>query len=670
MQHRTRTPLAFIVLGIIAIALTIWFGQPLIPGIRGTRWADPAIRGAVAGALLALWLLVWLLRLALRHWRHKRLITYLLQHADRSEHGDGEARKKKRGSWWHRRNDAVATGSGAAFQDEDDFGGISSAPWGSPEQQHAEVREHFKGTLWAARKVRAENGRRQSLMDLPWFLVMGTSDAGKGQFLENAGLPFPMAEVQAQNPINGSGSSRDCQWWFHQQAVFIEASGRLVSQHSIAENDYGDWIELLNFLSGLPSGPLMRGVLLLVNVQQLLDDQLREQEIDILLARMSELRERLGDQLHFQLVLTHMDTIAGFSDSFEQASPAFRHQYWGIPIQQDGETDLEYAPRLSKAWDDLLRRLDSTLTERLQAEPELDLRVSAFAFINQLQHLKGHLIELINRLFDSQPSLPQLGAVFFSSSTQRSAQQDWLSSELCQLLDISGQLPALDPDLPRGYFVRGPIHQYAIPTATIGKLPGPGRRMLRKAMLATLFAATALPLLSWSYNVIQNQRLIQSLQQQIGSAQTSRPQAGGQTPEAVEMLPYLNALAAASRVFPDYAPMLLRTGLYQGNRLGSASKLAYQRALRNQWLPALTLSLETSLLAGKASRAERRRTASLYSSLDDPDNLDLDGFRAWFQQDWQHLPENSRQELSTHLEILLHLRLSPQSIDYSLARRR
>lgn len=665
MPQRSRTSIALTVLGIIAIAVVIWFGQPLLPGIRGTRWADPLSRAAVAGALLGLWLLLWVIRRLSRHRRHRKLIKYLLAHADSS---DTHPQHKQRRGWWRRRNDAVKVdGDGVAYQDNDHFGCVSSAPWGSPEQQQSEVREHFKGTLWAARTVRSDSGKKHSMMDLPWFLVIGNHGAGKGQFLENANLMFPMAEVQAQNPIRGSGSSRDCQWWIHQDAVLIEAAGRLVSQDSIAEDDQGDWLALLRFLEYMPTGPLLHSVLILVNTENLLDNDLREREIDILRGRMDELREHLGEQLRFQLILTHMDAIAGFSDSFEQASPAFRHQYWGIPIQQDD--DAEYGPRLDQAWDDLLRRLDSSSMERLQAEPELHNRVAAFAFINQLGHLKGHLLELVNQLFDSQSSLPRLSAVFFSSATQTPARQDWLSGELKQLLSIDGQLPALDPDLPRGYFVRGPIHQYAIPAAAIPPPPSRTRRALRKSLLALILAATTLPLLSWSYNLLQNRQLIATLHQHISDATRFRRQNAGQSADAVAMLPYLDSLLAASQVFPAYAPLLLKTGLYQGDRLGSASKLAYQRALRNQWLPALTLSLETALLTGNTGGADRRRTARLYSALDDPDRLDLDAFRAWFQQHWQQQPEHSRQALMGHLDTLLHLRLQPQTIDYSLARR-
>ena len=668
MKNRSSLGILLTLLGIIGIAVVIWFGQPLIPGLRGTRWASPGSRSAVAGTLLGLWLLGWFIHRLIRHLRHRKLIKYLLLHADSK---DTHPNHKQRHGWWRRRNDAVSVDStGIAFASNNDFGGISSAPWGSPEQQQAEVREHFKGTLWAARTVRCNNGKRRSLMDLPWFLVLGSHDAGKGQFLEHAGLLFPMAEVQAQNPIHGSGSSRDCQWWIHQDAVLIEVAGRLISQDSIAEDDQGDWLALLRFIKQLPSGPLVGSVLLLVNTETLLEVDRREQEIDTLNSRMAELREHLGEQLQFQLVLTHMDAIAGFSDSFEQASPAFRHQYWGIPLPRHNDANLEYAPQLHRAWDDLLRRLDSSAMERLQAEPELDNRIAAFAFLNQMGHLKSILLELITRLFDSQPSLPPLRAVFFSSATQTPARQDWLSGELNQLLAINGRLPALNPELPRGYFVRGPVHQYAIPAATILSPPGRARRLARKLLLALIFAAAVLPVLSWSYNLIQNQRLIATLQQRINSAATFRKQTSGQSLDAAAMLPYLNALLAATRVFPAYAPLLLKTGLYQGNRLGNASKLAYQRALRNQWLPALTLSLKTVLLTGKASRAERRRAARLYSTLDDPDRLDLDAFRAWFQQHWQQLPDDTRQALTAHLDTLLHLRLQPQTIDYSLVRRR
>jgi len=228
-----------------------------------------------------------------------------------------------------------------------------------------------------------------------------------------------MAEVQAQNPIRGSGSSMDCDWWFHHSAVLIEAPGRLLAQGSIARDDHQDWDRLLGFLGGLPSSPAISGILLLVNARNLLDPELLEQETQALSQRITELRDALGEDIGFLLVLTHMDSIAGFSESFEQASPIFRHQYWGIPLDPATTAEHEYGPAIATGWDDLIERLDSSSIERSQAEPLRDRRIAGFAFPSQLSRFKPRLLDLIEQLFDSHSQIPRLNGVYFSSATQQ-----------------------------------------------------------------------------------------------------------------------------------------------------------------------------------------------------------------------------------------------------------
>lgn len=58
---------------------------------------------------------------------------------------------------------------------------------------------------------------------LPWYLVIGESGSGKTTAIKNAGLSSPFAEVSRTSGLSGT---RNCDWWFFEQAVLLDTAGR------------------------------------------------------------------------------------------------------------------------------------------------------------------------------------------------------------------------------------------------------------------------------------------------------------------------------------------------------------------------------------------------------------------------------------------------------------
>ena len=79
------------------------------------------------------------------------------------------------------------------------------------------------------------NGR--FLYELPWYTIIGAPGSGKTTALRNAGLRFPLADQMGEQAVRGVGGTRNCDWWFTDQAVLIDTAGRFVTQDSDAAND-------------------------------------------------------------------------------------------------------------------------------------------------------------------------------------------------------------------------------------------------------------------------------------------------------------------------------------------------------------------------------------------------------------------------------------------------
>ena len=78
-------------------------------------------------------------------------------------------------------------------------------------------------------------GSRKRLAAMPWYMFIGPPGAGKTTALLNCGLKFPLADASVgAQPLKGVGGTRNCDWWFTDDAVLIDTAGRYTTQDSQA----------------------------------------------------------------------------------------------------------------------------------------------------------------------------------------------------------------------------------------------------------------------------------------------------------------------------------------------------------------------------------------------------------------------------------------------------
>ena len=68
------------------------------------------------------------------------------------------------------------------------------------------------------------------LLNLPWYVIIGPPGSGKSTALRNAGLKFPLEQSYGESALKGVGGTRDCDWWFTDQAVLLDTAGRYTTQ--------------------------------------------------------------------------------------------------------------------------------------------------------------------------------------------------------------------------------------------------------------------------------------------------------------------------------------------------------------------------------------------------------------------------------------------------------
>jgi len=114
-----------------------------------------------------------------------------------------------------------------------------------PSAEALQLRERFEEAVAALKQKRK---RGHSLYDLPWYVIVGAPGSGKTTALVNSGLNFPLEQRSGRGSLRGVGGTRNCDWWFTDEAVFLDTAGRYLTQDSDAASDSAGWSEFLALL--------------------------------------------------------------------------------------------------------------------------------------------------------------------------------------------------------------------------------------------------------------------------------------------------------------------------------------------------------------------------------------------------------------------------------------
>jgi type VI secretion system protein ImpL len=101
-----------------------------------------------------------------------------------------------------------------------------------PSAEAAKLRERFEEATAALTRKPGH-----SLYDLPWYVFIGAPGSGKTTALVNSGLKFPSDQRGSKAAVRGVGGTRNCDWWFTDEAVFLDTAGRYTTQDSDAASD-------------------------------------------------------------------------------------------------------------------------------------------------------------------------------------------------------------------------------------------------------------------------------------------------------------------------------------------------------------------------------------------------------------------------------------------------
>lgn len=534
------------------------------------------------------------------------------------------------------------------------------------DEEVTELGRKFEDALQKLKRARAAGKRDKCyLYELPWYVIIGAPGSGKTTALLNSGLKFPLSDRPGRHTVQGVGGTRNCDWLFADEAIFIDTAGRYTTQDSHQPVDEAAWKGFLDLIKKHRPRRPINGVLVTMSMSDLLqgDEQTRSRHAMDVRQRIQELYAVFKVRFPVYMLFTKCDLVSGFTDFFAELSTEGRAQVWGETFAGDDSTPIEdHLLSYGNSFDALMKRLSQGSFRRIQEERDMQRRAQILDFPQQMALLKSGLMTFLSEAFSTSryDTEPLLRGIYFTSGTQEGTPIDRVLGRLADAYGFDRQRQPVFSGRGKAFFITRLLKEVVIPEATLtGVDPGieRRRRWLQRALYGCLLALVVSMSALWTVSYLRNKSAIQEVNHHIDRLQTAVRGARGVRP----LLARLDDLKAAHDVYQERS-VWMRFGLYQGEKLQSEITRTYRQLLTGELLPLIQSRLEQRLRLGArtAQSVDAQVIYELlksYLMLGQPDKLEPEHVGAIISREWERSYSREPQVLSdliAHTHVLLN----------------
>ncbi len=550
----------------------------------------------------------------------------------------------------------------------------SSIVSGQTLEEMQQIGERFLHALATLKKLKFKGrGKNKALYELPWYIIIGPPGSGKTTALINSGLEFPLEEQFGKGALHGVGGTRNCDWWFTNDAVLIDTAGRYTTQDSHKVIDSSAWEGFLALLKKHRRRRPINGAIIAISLQDLLTQTEEERAIHAktIRARIDELMEKLEIRFPIYLMFTKCDLVSGFSEFFEDMGKNERDQVWGISLPNAAEysqsPDFDF---LEKEYKSIITRLYERALWRVHQERDVRRRGMIQGFPQQMENLENILDQFVRQAFIKNRFRyqPYLRGVYFTSGAQDGTPIDRLMSSVSSNFGFNREVMAPPMSQGRSYFLGQLFREVIFPES---ELVGSNRRyeMLiiwsKRSAYAGMVGIAIVLSVVWADSFTRNEAYMSEVESYIAEFNEAKNRHNLRSGNIYSTLSTLNALAKASVVYDqEQHPWLSALGMYDA-RVDDAANQAYHSQLKTLFLPKLIKQLESHLKRGHRG-GDLYNTFRTYVMFHKLEHMDKQLVKNWFSGQWKNELEGQatkKQELSAHLNNLLDLELQPVELD-------
>ncbi len=433
-----------------------------------------------------------------------------------------------------------------------------------------------------------EGSRRgeAALYSLPWYVIVGPPGAGKTTALKHSGLVFPFLDA-AGGGVRGVGGTRNCDWWFTNEAILLDTAGRYTTE----TEDHDEWVAFLEQLNKYRPEKPINGIIVAVSVNELLDanEEAIQATASKVRARIDEMQDTLKMTLPVYVLFTKIDLVSGFVEFFSDLKKSERGMPWGATFRLDA-SKAEPGKMFDEEFGTLVERLHQRGIRRMNVERSRAVKEKIYQFPLEFAAIKRNLADFMAAAFAPATAQnarnPILRGFYFTSGTQEGKPLERVVGAMGRAFGLK---VAEDEEAPakegKSYFLKDVFTGIIFPDQTIAAVTEAElrRRRLRTIAIAAAAALVALVLMVPAIFAFLNNRQLVADTRRVsagaGAADWSKP---------TDAVGTLDALRVHLEMLNDWEnhgpPISYGWGMYQGSRLYEPTKNQYVSSLRTGFL--------------------------------------------------------------------------------------
>lgn len=470
---------------------------------------------------------------------------------------------------------------------------------------------------------------------LSFLLITGKTHQGKTTLLEQAGLTRQMLSDD-----NGAAL------FYNTEGIVLELSQTWLNRSETLLTT------ALKHINQSIAGVKITGLVLCIDGSELLmaePHQLIEQA-----KQHSQLLERfgsaLGHRIYTALLITKLDTFAGFYEFFQTDHETELKKPLGFCFAEGNDRKL-FMAHYQRQFDKLLETLSQQLIGKLHPARSTIKRTLIREFPQQLASLRVPLQAIIQSI---SPRLFQLQGVYLTSARQGGITIDRINQKIRHdyALAIQDQFP--QSNNYKAFFIHGALE--ALQTQTKRVIPLFSRT--HKILTTLLAATTAISLTLVLHQYIKTSRQIEKTSEQLHAYETLNQQEN-------QRMAALSALSRAETLLNGISTKKTLSSSLQSvkNHLHDKN----QQALHDAFLPDLVNALQKTLANSNASLPVRYQALKIYLMLGDPSHFQKQHVLAWFTQYQQkNASSDASQQAIQLLKKILEHPLKPLTLNTPL----
>ncbi|MFN3234529.1 MAG: type VI secretion system membrane subunit TssM [Gammaproteobacteria bacterium] len=458
--------------------------------------------------------------------------------------------------------------------------------------------------MWAFLSTTSlKRSKKKKLSELPLFLILGQSEAGKTTFLKHSDHGFILAKKQSLK--EEIAPSNQPQWWATNEAVYLDIPGKYILTDEKKELP-SQWRTFHRWLQKHQKRLSIQGVIVVCD----LPDMLSRSEISARL-RFEQIAKAIQtlniNPLPIHIAFNKCDLIPGFNEFFSDLDKEERQQAWGFELKDQ---------TLEEAFGKLISRINSQLITKLHHEHDESKRLLIKSFPIQLEALKSHTISIcLDFIKQIQThSCAYAHGIYFTSAKQ--AEEFLEVSRNKSVVRHGDEVIARKAIARKSFFVHALLNlAINVGAATFNEAINKKLSKTKRLWVVACASVFSLTVGYFSYLFMDNFAIVSQTERAILHFQTSNKNQPSML-ETVRMLSELDQ--AKTRLQSSHIWMTPKAR----NTLTKEVDRAYQEGLTSQLLPATKTYLEQYLQQKNLNAKDTYIALTTYLMLVEPSHFD------------------------------------------------